>query len=288
MGKFVNKENLKHKISEYMVKHHKQFISSEEVCKIIEDFNEEGRIIDADKLHYKKVSFLGQNEEARSAVVVFAKEIDKLARSEATLKAESDYVSRYTNRTVCFFGARPNQLFGYKKEAYSELMDILERYAENLYQRGYRNFITGGSQGFEQLMFWAVNRIRSEHSDIQNVVFLPFPGIEVKWTDEGTFSKAEFNQILKAATEVIIENSKAPDDSDMRKWLMGERNRTMADASDLAVFMIPEKGETYINTHLDYCASTGCIIEKITYTREGDSLKFKNQRSNYWKKEINK
>ena len=41
------------------------------------------RLIDADKLHYKKVWIENEDYDVKSAVVVFAKEIDKAATVEA-------------------------------------------------------------------------------------------------------------------------------------------------------------------------------------------------------------
>ena len=41
------------------------------------------RLIDADKLHYKKVWIENENYDVKAAVVVFAKEIDKTPTVEA-------------------------------------------------------------------------------------------------------------------------------------------------------------------------------------------------------------
>ena len=60
--------------------------------------------------------------------------------------------------TACFTGPRPKNLFGYDDdEAYKYLLAVTKEVVDLFYYYGYRYFISGGAQGFDQIAFWAVN-----------------------------------------------------------------------------------------------------------------------------------
>lgn len=104
-------------------------------------------------------------------------------------------------KTLCFTGRRPKDLFGFDKEKYYPIVDKLSDILEQFYQNGYKNFISGGAQGFDQLAFWAVNRLKKEHIDIKNIVYIPFENQDLKWNTI-VFNKKEYRLMLSLADEI--------------------------------------------------------------------------------------
>lgn len=138
--------------------------------------------------------------------------------------------------TMCFTGHRANKLCGYNISSYTEfvndLINVLELYVTKY---NIKNFITGGAQGFDQLVFWAVHHLQHKHPEykIQNIVFVPFTGQESKWSDTGLFSKTDYNNMLSVADRVVICNREVTNHSDfntIRETLM-DRNKQMVDSS---------------------------------------------------------
>lgn len=107
------------------------------------------------------------------------------------------------DKTLCFTGRRPKDLFGYEKEKYRPIVDKLELILEDFYQKGFRKFISGGAQGFDQLAFWAVNRLKKKHPDIKNIVYIPFIGQEKCWNTL-IFNKKEYALMLSLADETKV------------------------------------------------------------------------------------
>ena len=70
------------------------------------------------------------------------------------------------DKTLCFTGRRPKDLFGYDKDKYYPIVDKLELILEDFYLQGFKKYISGGAQGFDQLSFWAVNRLKKKYPDI--------------------------------------------------------------------------------------------------------------------------
>ena len=146
------------------------------------------------------------------------------------------------SNTLCFTGHRPNKLAGYDKNSYAKFVNdlaiSLESYVINL---GITNFISGGAQGFDQLAFWAVHKLKTNHPywNIQNIVYIPFVGQESIWSKFGLFSQAEYNLMLNQADKVHVCNTtvKANNDfKDIRAALM-QRNEDMVNNSDRVLAM---------------------------------------------------
>ena len=130
-------------------------------------------------------------------------------------------------KTLCFTGHRPKALFGYDQTLYTGLMLQLTDCVKQLYENaGYRKFISGGAQGFDQLAFWAVDNLKKIHPDIINVVYVPFAGQEQKWLQEGLFSQTQYRQMLSVADEVRIIS----DNNDISALF--KRNDAMIEDSD--------------------------------------------------------
>lgn len=138
--------------------------------------------------------------------------------------------------TCCGTGRRPKYLFGYQKENYLPIIEKMKKGVRWLYdEKGVRKFITGGAQGWDQLLFWAVNAVKRDpkYSDIVNSVYIPFRGQELKWSANGLFGKREYYLILKLADEVkhITNFDNTSSYKDIVDAMMS-RNHAMVNDSD--------------------------------------------------------
>ena len=155
-------------------------------------------------------------------------------------------------QTVCFTGHRPKKILPNdpynpkNHNFYQSMVDRIYVVIEKLYDQGYRKYITGGAQGFDQLAFWAVNRLKKKHPEIQNVVYLPFQGYEDKWAESGMFSKTELNKILSLADDVRICSKNMDPKKDSYKTIcvaLNQRNHDMVDDSTVVVAQIDVEHE---------------------------------------------
>lgn len=92
-----------------------------------------------------------------------------------------------------------------------------------------------GAQGFDQLAFWAINIVKEKGYDIKNIVYVPFKGQELRWSEYGLFSQREYRLMLKLADEVVyLYNIDAKDYKSVVKALYG-RNHAMCNDVDLVI-----------------------------------------------------
>ena len=111
-------------------------------------------------------------------------------------------------KTVCFTEHRPKGIIADRpydesnRPVYQKIVDGLTVSIERLIEQGYTNFISGGAQGFDQLAFWAVNIIKARRPEIQNIIYKPFNGQELRWAKTGLFSQHEYDLMLKKADQV--------------------------------------------------------------------------------------
>lgn len=136
--------------------------------------------------------------------------------------------------TLTFTGHRPDKLAGYDRAAYRDFTEQLaDLLFENYYEHGYRRFITGGAQGFDQLAFWAVEKMKKAHSlkDVENVLYVPFSGQDRRWKETGTFSRDDYRKMRKFADREVVLVPCATTKGEVVAALMG-RNREMVNASD--------------------------------------------------------
>lgn len=116
----------------------------------------------------------------------------------------------YIATSVTFTGHRPAKLAqnnrqAYQSKHYDKFLPALTKSLEAYLNIGIDTFITGGAQGFDQLVFWAVENLKTNFPDktIRNVVYIPFKGQESKWIDDGgIFSPTKYRQMLDLADEV--------------------------------------------------------------------------------------
>lgn len=140
--------------------------------------------------------------------------------------------------TMCFTGRRPKDLCGYDIAKYNgfvqELSELL--YEEFYVGRGVRRFINGAAQGFDQMSFWAVERMKKLHNltDVENVVFVAFEHQEIRWAKSGCFSQAEYWLMIKAADKVMVVCSENSIEA------LFARNHAMCDFSDYCLALYPD------------------------------------------------
>lgn len=142
------------------------------------------------------------------------------------------------NKTVCFTGRRPKYLFGYNDDkSYFKLMNYMYEIVKEAYNKGYRNFITGGAQGFDQLMFRVVNKLKKDNpnTDIKNILYLPCKEQSSKWGKEGLFGSDNYDKMLKKADGIYYVS-----DVYTNTCLM-DRNKAMIDNSSLVIALYDDE-----------------------------------------------
>ena len=173
-------------------------------------------------------------------------------------------------KTVCFTGPRPKRLCGYYRESYQDLLIYLQKIIEDLYLSCYKEFITGGAQGFDQLAFQAINAVKKKNPswDISNILAIPFHGQELRWKETGIFGQKEYREMLTAADKIVYV-------SDLYKnqnpyFLLFKRNEYMIDSSDLVVALYPD--ENWENAKsggtenaMKYAKKKGIPLRQIIY-----------------------
>lgn len=181
-------------------------------------------------------------------------------------------------KTVCFTGHRPKDIIKTNpydetsRNQYQKLVDYTVTRINALIDQGYINFISGGAQGFDQLAFWAVNKAKKDHPDIQNIVYIPFIGQESRWAKTGLFSQHEYQLMLNRAddTYVCSDNIDTTDYKATIKALF-HRNECMVNDSSyvLGLYYKSEKellyGKGGTASCLRYARNNNKTTELITY-----------------------
>lgn len=159
---------------------------------------------------------------------------------------------------IAFTGRRPKDLCGYSYDSYRTFVDQLTGILDGLNQQGYSKFISGGAQGFDQLAFWAVNRLRMKYArQVDNVVYVPFKGQENRWAKTGNFSQEDYQKMLRFATETICLSEHLEDYGEIVK-AMHNRNHKMINDCDLVVALYPSD---------DFMKSKGGTAEAMRYAK---------------------
>ena len=143
-----------------------------------------------------------------------------------------------------FTGSRPKNLLptnkAYNMEAWTKLNiqmnDILETIIKYTEETEYV-FITGGAQGFDQLAFWCVDRLKSHYPEknIKNNLVLPFTNQAEQWMTNGLFSQKEYELMKDKADEIsYCVNYELHNYKDIRNALMA-RNSVMINRADVTI-----------------------------------------------------
>ena len=143
---------------------------------------------------------------------------------------------KFTSGTMAFTGRRPKDLCGYDAEPYREFVAELTEILYLFYIKGVRRFISGGAQGFDQLAFWAVYRLKTQKglTDVENILYLPFKGQERRWAETGCFSQKEYRQMLALADSTRIISG-----SNSIKALF-DRNHAMVNDAGILLGLYPD------------------------------------------------
>lgn len=164
------------------------------------------------------------------------------------------------------------------------------------YKKGYDTFVTGGAQGFDQLAFRAVARVKEKYPDIKNIMFVPFHGQERQWASFGYFGQNEYRKLLQQADEVrYVVDEELTEYKDIVKALYA-RNHAMVDMSDKCLAMYPDsdwmthKGGTC--ECMRYAFSKKVPLIQINYHMDNDvlqldGLSFVESSENFVGSEIN-
>lgn len=146
--------------------------------------------------------------------------------------------------TCCFTGPRPKDLWGYKAGyQYSDLVRYLKSSVlPDLYDKGYRSFITGGAQGFDQIAFEALYKFKRDvQPDIETVIYAPCIHQEEPWL-EGTvdtrFSRKYYRKMLSLADRVEYVT-----DKEYTPTCMNARNEAMINDSSALVALYDDDME---------------------------------------------
>lgn len=152
-------------------------------------------------------------------------------------------LNNLTPKTICFTGSRPNKLTGYDKAGYNDFVEQLDHIISQIIDIcKTENFITGGAQGFDQLAFWTIERIRKRMPHINNNLHIAFHDVDRKWKDTGLFSRTQFKQMRLAATsEIIIKEHLDAETAQYGEIAAAlyERNHAMVNSSDLIIALYP-------------------------------------------------
>lgn len=230
-----------------------------------------------DYLHPLEDNFLSITDAKKEAERLISKTYREYAekwtsQSNAFDKAVAKEWEKSTDirqSTACFTGRRPKGLWGYKPERneYGILKSIVKDKVASLVRRGYRRFITGGAQGFDQVAFLAVHEFKMRHPEIpvENVLYVPCREQDKKWAETGYFGKADYKQMLKLATDIVYVHYRPYESA---KDLM-DRNHAMVDASSVCVALWPEGEDFHAATRsgtaecMRYAEQKGLSIEVI-------------------------
>lgn len=196
------------------------------------------------------------------------------------------------NKTVCFTGHRPKHLCGYDRKAYLDFSNELEKIITDLYEnQNARTFITGGAQGFDQLAFWAVNRLCEQGLKVENIVYIPFAGQQFEWNEHGIFGRREYRLMLETASDIrIISPGLNPWNVEFRakpydtrtaslNKAYNKRNYNIVYDSDIIVALYNPYQEQNSGTSetVKYAQTLDKEIIALSYSTDDDQLKIKQK-----------
>ena len=153
------------------------------------------------------------------------------------------------NKTCCFTGHRGMSI-AEKKTA----CECVTHLIEDLYNRGYRHFITGGAIGFDTVAAVCVVSARdTKYPDITLTLAIPCPDQTLKWSEK---DKRNYNRIMMCANESVLLSP------EYTPYCMHQRNRWMVDNSSVVIaYCHSEKGGSY--STLTYAKKKGVALMNI-------------------------
>lgn len=169
--------------------------------------------------------------------------------------------------SVCFTGHRPAKLipaYVPKSIAYTEKhYQIMQKQLQNIltdmfYKNHIDTFITGGAQGFDQIVFWTVN-IMKMSLPVRNVLYLPFKDQESRWLQNGLFGQTQYQMMIRRADEVqyCTDLTQATDSSQIYQALQ-YRNKCMIRNSSAIIALLHKTENT----------PTGCTGNAVRFAAQ--------------------
>ena len=153
--------------------------------------------------------------------------------------AVDDSVELPRPTTLIVTGHRPKSLFGYRPCAqYHNLQNkIYKCILRFVNDYGVTRCISGGAQGADQLFFWSANQVRTLNKNLENVVYIPFEGQEMRWGDTGAFSKEEYRTMIQSATSTHMCNDTITCNSPYQQVAnaLMDRNTQMVEQTDYVI-----------------------------------------------------
>lgn len=211
------------------------------------------------------------------------------AAGTKTLPATQAADAKAPGLSLCFTGQRPKDLMPDSKKAYymasyAKFRKDLALYLDGMYAAGYRTFISGGAQGFDQIAFWAVDDLKAVHPDIRNVVYLPFKGQERKWLPYGDFGPNDYKRMVEKADNVVWTSEVQGIQVDLETGrnisrAMDQRNHAMVDDADIVIALYkdpngvdPAKRGSGTNNCMLYARNTGVPVYQIVYDNDAAGM----------------
>ena len=139
---------------------------------------------------------------------------------------------KYREKTCCFTGHREIPLMKYvlvKKRLRETLEDLIER--------GYCFFGTGGALGFDTLAAQTVLELREKHPEIKLILVLPCLSQADKWNDT---EKKVYEKIMKCSDKVVYTSN------EYSQGCMHKRNRHLVDYSSY-VYVTKQKKKAVLH-----------------------------------------
>lgn len=167
----------------------------EKVEKRLEERKETERIIDN----------INKNSNMNSSVTV--PQENAVSTNKTSVKS----------KTAVLIGSRPDKLYGYREKdgglpKYDMLQHKIFEKLEDMYEDGYKNFATTGLQGFNMLVFDAVEDFKKTHSDVRNILIVPTRDNGKYWCkgEDEIFSNERYYRNLEKADRVFDASNGSP------------------------------------------------------------------------------
>lgn len=132
--------------------------------------------------------------------------------------------------TACFTGHRPSKTGGYNPNN-----PLMQRIVEattwkiwDAYRAGYRTFISGFAQGFDQEAAKLIIRLRSKYPEVRLIAAVPHEDQARPWPHA---AELRWRNLLEQADEVHI----VCEGGTFYNWMLQKRNEWMVDRSSLVI-----------------------------------------------------
>lgn len=113
-----------------------------------------------------------------------------------------------------------------KKEHMPYISSFVLRAITYAYEKGCRNFYTGGALGFDTVAAKEIIRFRLSHADVRFVLLLPTPVQDRMWQES---DRNFYNYTLSVADEIVYSSD------EYTKSCMKDRNMKLAESCDILI-----------------------------------------------------